>query len=575
MRKKITRSSLVQWGSVAVLAVGLSACGGGGGSPPAPVVDPDTVLHGFVMDGPLVGARVCLDTNSNWVCDANEPSAISSENGAFTLSIAPLKYQETYDKQIIAEVGPDALDEATGMTLNASGQAGYVLTSWGGPRPILSPINTLLAVQTLSSGVGFGLDTVNVSDLLDVSGLSKTSEHYFDATSKLTLEERDLAQRTGRMLAQLLSSAHSKLKTDAAAVYGSDTSQLGARTAELVIQALRNTRPASSDESEAQALQRMQDALSIVSLSAATEALEKRGLTQLTPEDGLTVLGAGLADANALGSTPRALLQYKLATDTGLFNTRRYRYINSSWSVDTTYSGTGAHGYHLISKAADSDYQKISVTSPTWLKEGSVLNERFSDGVNAQANEVKVVSKNLSGLTFDALPDLSFFSGTFAQGHQAYWLRRKALNRQYLFDNVATFFTSLSKFRSSPQTCYEGICWSITQAATGNAPEFAGRMTFKTTSSGGSIALGEGRFVEDVVAGVTVLRMISVPIEVQNRSTMWSAKDGRYLSFADLDGKLWTGKYMDAGTVWYSNAWLSLDALNAVLASNQISAFGQ
>lgn len=132
-------------------------------------VDPDTVLNGYVMDGPLVGAKVCLDTNANWVCDATEPSAVSAERGAFALSIAPLKYQDVYNKQIIAEVGPDALDEASGMTLNAAGQTGYVLASWGGPRPILSPINTLLAVEQFSMPYNANLDTFNVADLLTAS----------------------------------------------------------------------------------------------------------------------------------------------------------------------------------------------------------------------------------------------------------------------------------------------------------------------------------------------------------------------------------------------------------------------
>jgi hypothetical protein len=563
--------------ALAWMALTLSACGGGGGSQQA-AVDPDTVLNGYVMDGPLVGAKVCLDTNANWVCDATEPSAVSAERGAFALSIAPLKYQDVSNKQIIAEVGPDALDEDTGMTLNAAGQAGYVLASWGGARPILSPINTLLTLERFSTSYNPNLDVFNVADLLTQSGLSKTAEHYFDATAPLTSTERLLAQSTGRQLASMLSTAKAKLKTDAASVYVADNSQLGARAAELVLEAMRNTRSASANETEAQGLQRMQAALASIALTPSVEALNKRATTPLMADAALSVLRQGLHDANGLGSSPRSWLQYKtMPGSVALLSSSRYRYISSAWARDTAYAGAGVAGYHLIYNDGSVDqspvFRKISVASPVLATDGSGLKENFVDANNTQAHELVLVSKSVSALAFDALPEFTSFSGTFAPGQSVYRLRRKALKNEYLFDSVATFFTSLTQFRNSPQTCYEGICWSITQQASGNTDALAGRMTFRTTSSAGSLSLGEGRFVEDTVAGVQVLRMISVPIEVQNRSQLWSAKDGRYLSFADIDSKLWSGKYVPAGAVWYSNYLLDLTGLNTVLSSAQINAF--
>jgi hypothetical protein len=566
-QKKIT--------ALAWMALALTACGGGSQQA---VVDPDTVLKGYVMDGPLVGAKVCLDTNANWVCDPTEPSAVSAEKGAFALSIAPLKYQDVYNKQIIAEVGPDALDEDTGMTLNAAGQAGYVLASGGGPRPILSPINTLLALEQFSTPFNNNLDTFKVVDLLAQSGLSKTSEHYFDTVGPLTSAERLWAQSTGRQLAGMLSTAQAKLKTDAASAYVTDNSQLGARTAELLLQALRNTRPASANETEGQALQRMQAALAAIALTPSVEALNKKSTTPLTADAALSAFGLGLHDANGLGSSPRSLVQYKTSTGSApAFSSARYRYSSSAWTRDSAYAGAGEAGYHLIYNDSNSErtpvFRKISVTSPVVVRDGNGLKENFEDANNTIAHELMLVSKSVAGLAFDALPELTAFTGTFATGQMAYRLRRKALKDEYLFDSVATFFTSLTQFRNSPQTCYEGICWSITQQASGNTDALAGRMTFRTTSSAGSLSLGEGRFVEDTVAGVQVLRMISVPIEVQNRSQLWSAKDGRYLSFADIDSKLWSGKYVPAGAVWYSDYLLDLTGLNTVLSSAQINAF--
>lgn len=551
----------------------VAGCGGGGAS--SPTVDPDTVLNGYVINGPLVGAKVCLDNNSNWVCDVGEPTAMTGAKGAFELSIAPLKYQNVADKQLIAEVGPDALNESSGMTLHAAGQGGYVLAARGGQKPILSPMGTL---QTLKSVSGYSpqLDTVSVSKLLAQSGLSTTEQHYFDDATPLTIDERALAKRSGRLLASLMSSARKKLKTDAAIAYSTDTSQLGARTAELVVEVLRNSQPVSASESESEALQRMQNTLSAIPVTSSTESFNRRAVAEISPDAALSVLGQGLVETGSLGSSPRFLLQNKVAVTTGEMSSVRYRYISAGWSKDMAYTGSGSSGYHLIYKPAQgAEYKKISTNSPVFLKSGSLLNERFSDGGHSQSNEVIVLTRNLSGLSFNAVQELTAFTGSFAQDESVYWLRRKATADQYLFDSVATFFTSLSQFRNSPQTCFEGICWSITSPAKGNADSMAGRMTFRTSSSGGNLPLGEGSFVEDTVAGVSVLRMISVPINVQNRSQMWSAKDGRTLSFADIDGKLWSGKYMPSGTVWYSNQVLTTRGVNVVLTSAQLNAFEQ
>jgi len=119
----------------------LAGCGGGGGNSAA--IDANYQLYGAVVDGYLVGAKVCLDLNTNWVCDAGEPSATTGTGGRYKMDISPLRFWETYDKLVIAEVGPDAKDEATDKTLREQGQSGYVLAASGGVKPVLTPITTL------------------------------------------------------------------------------------------------------------------------------------------------------------------------------------------------------------------------------------------------------------------------------------------------------------------------------------------------------------------------------------------------------------------------------------------------
>jgi hypothetical protein len=557
-----------------LMAVALSACGGGG--EPEPADQPGSVqasmLRGYVMDGPLVGAKVCLDINSNWVCDSDEPTATSSANGAFALDIAPLTHLEAMALQVIAEVGPDALDEATGITLQASGLSAYVLASQGGQRPILSPINTLrAAAHRPSFAYHPQLDTVNVADLLAEAGLSGTAEHYFDPAAPLTVTERQSAQSTGRVLASLLSSAQVKLFTEAASVYATDRALLGSRASELVIQVLRNTRPTTTNESESDILSRMQTATRLISVTTATEMLAHRTTSPLTAEDSIALLSDGLFDVSAVGSSPRAFMQIRSTGEGRFLRAQKLRYVGGQWQVDTPYAGAGSAGQHLIyeKKASDNsiEFVKISSSMPSVTIAGSLLKENFIEGSNSQAHELILLERSVSELPFNAISELESFNGNFPKGQRSFFLRRKSLGKEYLFDNLATFFTSLSQFKRSPQTCYEGICWSITQQPSGNSVDSAGKMSFKTTSSGGNLFLGEGRFIEETVAGLNVLRMISIPIEVQNRSLMWDAKDGRFLSFSDIDGKLWFGKFIPNGTIWHSSQLLNLTGLNAALSS--------
>lgn len=69
-------------------AIALCACGGGGSSNSSEPEPGGTNLNfdGNVIDGYLVGAKVCADLNQNNNCDHEEPSAITGEFGKFTIN---------------------------------------------------------------------------------------------------------------------------------------------------------------------------------------------------------------------------------------------------------------------------------------------------------------------------------------------------------------------------------------------------------------------------------------------------------------------------------------------------------
>ena len=554
----------------------LLSCGGGGG--PEPEVDTSSILKGVVVDGYLVGAKVCLDLNTNWVCESGEPFTVSGAGGQYTLDVAPLKYWDTYKSLVLAEVGVDTKDEATGKTLREQGLSAYTLASAGGPRSVLTPINTVKVAQYMNNGLKDLAEVSKVAQLLSENGMSDSSDDYFDPTAPLTDIERSLAKRTARILASALGSAQARLKAEAPAVYAANAAGLGGRTASLVNQALADTRPASSAETEAEQLARINQQVALIPLNADTEKLMQKPVSVLTPADGLAALGGGLYDAGLLASTPRNVLASTAQGDGGSLTVKSLQYKSNAWIQDAQYQSQGGAGYRILyrdsTKIVGSQIASsfVSIQAPFLGKDGvSALKEKFSGDAAAPARQVQVLARDAEGLNFSAVPSLSSFSGVFGAGQKLYQVRRQTLNAEYVFDGVASFFTSLAAFKASPRTCYAGVCWTITRQAMGSSAGTAGTMKFSTTSSAGSLDLGEAKFIEDEIAGINFLRMIAIPMVVQNKSSFWAVKDGRYPIFADFDGKLWTGRFAPAAAIWTSDWLMPRDALNAVLATVPLS----
>lgn len=141
----------------AAIAVLFAGCGGGGGSSSGAT---PTSLSGVVADGYLSNVKVCLDTNSNGVCDAGEPSATTDANGAYTISGITAGQESLYP--LIAEVPATSVDKDTGV---AVGQA-FTLTAPAGAT-FVSPLSALVkdkidagatsasAVASVTQALGF------------------------------------------------------------------------------------------------------------------------------------------------------------------------------------------------------------------------------------------------------------------------------------------------------------------------------------------------------------------------------------------------------------------------------------
>ena len=561
------------------LVILLSACGGGGGSTSTsrPAIDPDSILNGVALDGYLVGAKVCLDLNENWVCDAGEPSTETGPGGKFSLNISPRKYQDVYESLILAEVGPDVFDEAAGKTLRAQGQMGYTLGSHGGPAPVLSPINTLQTVLLFSSPslTDRRVQSFQSAIYLSQVALSNTGEDYFNPAAPLSDADRNTAKLTGRVLAEALASIQARLNTQLPSIYGASSSGLGGRVANLLNQVLQDMPlSASTTLDEADIRSRIQQQINTLSFDESQEKLLLRHSRVASANEAVGILSNGLFDPSALGIS-RSFMQVKANGLGGSVLNKNWQYKNNAWAQSMDSPSDGEGGYHVFyryyiltspAKIADAS---IDIAGPTLTASGNQLFERFSAENQAPARNVQIFERDIGGLTYQSIPALQSMDGTFTSGQKAYQIQRKSMVEEYTLSGVVDFFNTLQGFMSSPRTCHAGLCWQFTQRADGNVQE--GTIAFSTTSDAGSLNLGEGKYVDDWIAGTRILRITSIPRAVQNRSTFWFAKDGRFPIFADVDGKLWRGHYIPSGTYWVSDWLLDRNTLNDVLTKNQLN----
>ena len=105
-------------------------------------------LSGKVADGYLAGARVCLDLNTNKVCDANEPSTRSTDGGGY--SFEGLTAEQVSSAPILVEiiVGETVDEDNPGVAITKK----YSLTAPPG-YTFVSPLTTMVQNEAEEKGV--------------------------------------------------------------------------------------------------------------------------------------------------------------------------------------------------------------------------------------------------------------------------------------------------------------------------------------------------------------------------------------------------------------------------------------
>ena len=129
--------------SISAAALTLVSCGGSSNGSSS-----NTTVSGKVLDGYIANAKVCLDSNKNYQCDAGEPYTISDATGAYTLS-----FGGTATNQIIlAQVFENASDaDDAGKSLSDAHRVGFTLAAPAVQASVISPLTTLVTLDLLSS----------------------------------------------------------------------------------------------------------------------------------------------------------------------------------------------------------------------------------------------------------------------------------------------------------------------------------------------------------------------------------------------------------------------------------------
>lgn len=126
----------------------LSACGSGndGQAPAAGTSQPQPAaqtISGKAIDGYLAGALVCLDLNTNGVCDTDEPSATTDANGNFSIAYDG----DATGQRLLAQVGASTRDlsRPQGFQFPASFTLSAVAS--GTANQHVTPLTAMVAAQ--------------------------------------------------------------------------------------------------------------------------------------------------------------------------------------------------------------------------------------------------------------------------------------------------------------------------------------------------------------------------------------------------------------------------------------------
>ncbi|MCG9681862.1 DUF1566 domain-containing protein [Vibrio sp. Isolate23] len=227
--------------SVGAISVALFGCGGGNESDPkltsneTPATgNSGSVLSGVVLDGYLYKANVCLDKNNNAVCDSGDGTTVQTDkSGQYTLPFEGNVENYKLLVEAIANVTVDMDNPNQAVT------KGFTLETLSSQPHIISPMTSMIASLSSSSGVAFDESAESLASELSVSADVLKSD-YISGDSQASRDIHMLARGITRVLQSAQESSINDGVSQEAARKGSiqrlanlDAAQLKLRTDQL------------------------------------------------------------------------------------------------------------------------------------------------------------------------------------------------------------------------------------------------------------------------------------------------------------------------------------------------------
>ena len=591
-------------------AFALAACGGGGGGSSTTPADTPVSLSGFVVDGYLEGAKVCLDLNNNQTCDTGEPSAVSAAGGAYSIDITAYTSAQLSNVHLVTEVPETAKDaDDLGKTLAQAGKKPYTL---------LAP---------LSSYVSFGADGIKttVAGAAIVSPLTTLVSHNMIVNTGQTVAAAQTAVSARLNLPTTVLANPAALMQDFKAKNGVALGQVAAATA-LALGSLQNAVRTSSAGASTDsrvvllaALAGLQQSINnlIVTLNAASTGVVNtttvaaamapqlatvqasaasltaiaQQTTASTPVDVMPILTNGFFLGHQLFASqgcPVTLCRpgYASLKGTANFVHSAYNLVSGAWVASPPFSG-------LVVLTA-------SGWSPRANNSGSIVSDGNGGGrytATGSDGVVRVSARtvNLAGLTAGSVAGLSAPAAlaplVFPAGSELYWFTLEGLTEQYeLYTDSSGVEIGLVCPASS--VCTPNFATSIAQmtaafptpATTSSIPTLTRwndtAFTFDAggTATGGKLTLwtlpatcvpnptctptapskiGSANYEIRTVNGQQILVTLGTGNAANN--------GGEEIAFAVYNGKLQRGSYTPVGAISDRESGFNRTAFDAIL----------
>lgn len=219
--------TLLRLSTLGLLITGLVACGGGGGSSStASTSATPTTLSGKVIDGYIVGARVCLDVNSNNFCDAGEPTTTSDATGSYVL---PAYSGSIAGLQVLAMVVEGAVDLDNGLPIKA--KDAYTLMAPAAASLTVTPLSTLISSAIAAGGgeaeVSIGQALSQVSAQTGIPVANMLAHDYKQKNDTATAQ---VATVTAKAIAAVTNQITTDAKIQAAGLSAGDIAKAAVST---------------------------------------------------------------------------------------------------------------------------------------------------------------------------------------------------------------------------------------------------------------------------------------------------------------------------------------------------------